>query len=570
MRFFNKIKSGLTSFFRKFLNLIKHGMPETETTPPAENLPAIPVAPMDCGLPSPEEEGAPASSDIPTDIPSDIPTDISSDTSSETTDESHGVTPADPPAEREVIIDEPVVKAEALQLPPVNVPKQIDEGEDADPLIYSSEGKDWGVIGVFDGMGGAGGRKYTHLERQEVHTGAYWASRYVKEIVEELLRTKPGDMEPEAYLDSTLHPAIREGLARSSRNFGEVSRTMSKMTKILPTTMALCLYQISEGNLKVTAYWAGDSRIYLFDGEKSVFITRDDVNVGDGDPFEPQLDLPMTNCIYHAREFAKDPDFFINKTSYDLPLDSRGPVMLLAATDGCFGYFANPLQFEKAVREAVNPGDINGFSSTLSHAIMDNGQQDDYSFAAVVISAPGLDNVGNLRNPLSDSLFSDYESWLRDSNAALRKKEEEKQALGDSISLARLRKAVDEARIELDVKEEERMGIRKEYDRAAAFCQRMKLPQLRLDDSPVWKALYGEIMALQDKIAQKKAQLSQLEARGRFPAADPEEAVARVGELDREIEDLDERKKTDNLNSWYRAYSRNTVQLFRTAEPVKL
>ena len=62
-----------------------------------------------------------------------------------------------------------------------NLGKIPDQGEDSDPILR--DGPDLGLVGVFDGMGGAGGTVYETPEGRR--TGAYLASRVARDVVEQ-------------------------------------------------------------------------------------------------------------------------------------------------------------------------------------------------------------------------------------------------------------------------------------------------------------------------------------------------------------------------------------------------
>ena len=82
--------------------------------------------------------------------------------------------------------------------------KVAGEGEDADPILRV--GPDLGLLGVFDGMGGAGGRVYDTPDGR--HTGAYIASRFARNVVERLMLEL---IKPEWNLDG---PATASELQR--------------------------------------------------------------------------------------------------------------------------------------------------------------------------------------------------------------------------------------------------------------------------------------------------------------------------------------------------------------------
>ena len=61
---------------------------------------------------------------------------------------------------------------------------------------------------MFDGLGGAGARKYKHADTGEEHTSAWWASRYVKEAVETLMSSRVKGESPITFLEANLKDSI--------------------------------------------------------------------------------------------------------------------------------------------------------------------------------------------------------------------------------------------------------------------------------------------------------------------------------------------------------------------------
>lgn len=294
-----------------------------------------------------------------------------------------------------------------------NVPKKVSYGEDADPYDCVDANKSWGVISVFDGMGGAGARKYIHDETQEEHTSAYWASRFVYSAVKELIEernTKHIGENPISFIETHLHQQIKDKLDTEIAHFPSASSTMSKMIRKLPTTMAMCAYEIKDGIVHTKTYWAGDSRIYMFDLEGMSFLTIDDADAPDNDPFSPvNMDLTMNNAISQERPFR------INKYEIDIPLDKEKPFVLMACSDGCFGYFKNPIEFERMVRsELLDAKNWDEWSDRMRDAIIRNGQSDDLSMVAVTlgVESTSFDNFKQrMQARLSNPIFKDYQSW---------------------------------------------------------------------------------------------------------------------------------------------------------------
>jgi hypothetical protein len=133
-----------------------------------------------------------------------------------------------------------------------NLAKVPGEGEDSDPIVR--DGRELGLVAVFDGMGGAGGTVYETPDGPR--TGAYLASRVVRDVVEERMLAL---LDPEWNLDG---PAVARDLRRSVKRAladtlaglnAPASGLRSRLLRALPTTMALMALQRRERKGR----WAG-------------------------------------------------------------------------------------------------------------------------------------------------------------------------------------------------------------------------------------------------------------------------------------------------------------------------
>ena len=261
-------------------------------------------------------------------------------------------------------------------------------GEDADPL--------WrvGLLGVFDGLGGAGGELIKVGDGTE-QTGAWMASREVRRLVRDAFdqnskRSAPraphdvdiyGDVVTRSDQEFDFTVEIREVIqhrldayAHRIREMGGGSRVKSKLIKMLPTTLAVCTYDLDKN--KYTAIWAGDSRVfYLRPQEGLLQVTTDDLRTNADAMQNLTEDSPMSNCV------SADSEFVLHERQSDLQPFS----VLLAATDGCFGYVQTPLHFEhlllSSMQEAADWQDwarrllacilqVTGDDATLSAAVI--------------------------------------------------------------------------------------------------------------------------------------------------------------------------------------------------------
>lgn len=228
----------------------------------------------------------------------------------------------------------------------IDIPKSVDNGEDAPPLVMdlnrSLEGSPETtsvLLGVFDGMGGAGSQKVTLADGTQ-KTNAYVASRATRRLVEQFFSTWniSGD-----DLEQALKICIQNGLKEKDKELQayaptQPSRFISTLHKKLPTTMSLAWFQnmADNGKIKLIALWAGDSRSYVLMPQKGLLqLTQDDNGVTDA--LEALRQAPKMNNTISASQ-----DFAIRRKDYELDK----PCMVFTASDGVFDYFPSPLLLE--------------------------------------------------------------------------------------------------------------------------------------------------------------------------------------------------------------------------------
>ena len=234
-------------------------------------------------------------------------------------------------------------------------------GEDAKPL-WVFYGPDNGLVGALDGLGGAGGELITLPDGIE-RTGAWVASRHTRAVVHEVYTTMieetrsqrssgaPADVYdydqvngmPASAIRSSfdftvkLREAIKADLSEvaARTHAGGSGLLRSKMIRTLPTTLALGWYDLNEH--KYSAIWAGDSRVYCLHPELGLQqATTDDLKTPADAMENLTADGLMSNCV------SASADFVLHERRLELPQRC----VLLAATDGCFGYVRTPLHFE--------------------------------------------------------------------------------------------------------------------------------------------------------------------------------------------------------------------------------
>jgi serine/threonine protein phosphatase PrpC len=222
-----------------------------------------------------------------------------------------------------------------------NLGKIPDQGEDSDPILR--DGPDLGLLGVFDGMGGAGGTVYETPEGRR--TGAYLASRIARDVVEQRMLDL---LEPDWHLNGkaaarNLQHAIQQALKQRLQELNPAPSSLrSRLIRALPTTMALVALQRTQPGGQTWAahvFWAGDSRAYVFESRGASQLSTDDLR----DPGDALANLRRDSVVSNA--LSADTEFHINYRRVEL----RSPFLVVCATDGCFGYVRTPMHFEYLV-----------------------------------------------------------------------------------------------------------------------------------------------------------------------------------------------------------------------------
>jgi hypothetical protein len=239
-----------------------------------------------------------------------------------------------------------------------NLAKVPGRGEDSDPIVR--DGRELGLVAVFDGMGGAGGTVYETPDGPR--TGAYLASRVARDVVEERMLAL---LDPEWNLDGPtaardLRHSVKRALADTLTELNApASGLRSRLLRALPTTMALMALQRREpreGHWAGHVFWSGDSRVYVFDPATGAHqLSRDDLR----DQGDALANLRQDSVVSNA--MSADVDFVVHHHQVEL----AAPFLAVAATDGCFGYLRTPIHFEHLVLASLRDSTEAGSWSRL-------------------------------------------------------------------------------------------------------------------------------------------------------------------------------------------------------------
>lgn len=192
-----------------------------------------------------------------------------------------------------------------------------------------------GILGAFDGCGGAGARTHAAYSGK---SEAYIASRLCAGAVyDSFRRAFPCELPPEQVAFDVLIPGALQALTACEPPADPSGfRITGSMVRTLPTTGAVALVQQGKGSeLLVSAIWAGDSRVFLLDGKGLAQLTVDDTSVPD--PMENLYEDGVLRNIFCSDRKVK---------VHCKTVRVKPPFAVLAATDGCFGYVSTPMEFE--------------------------------------------------------------------------------------------------------------------------------------------------------------------------------------------------------------------------------
>jgi serine/threonine protein phosphatase PrpC len=301
-----------------------------------------------------------------------------------------------------------------------NLGKIPDQGEDSDPILR--DGPDLGLLGVFDGMGGAGGTVYETPEGRR--TGAYLASRIARDVVEQRMLDL---LEPDWHLNGkaaarNLQHSVQQALKQRLQELNPAPSSLrSRLIRALPTTMALVALQRTQPGGPTWAghvFWAGDSRAYVFESRGASQLTTDDLR----DAGDALVNLRRDSVVSNA--LSADTEFHINYRRVEL----RAPFLVVCATDGCFGYVRTPMHFEYLVlSHLLEARNTEAWSSALQAQIA-AVTGDDAAMSTLGVGAD-IKEFQRLFAPRVGELASDFIEPLDELSDAVTRAEQELRAL---------------------------------------------------------------------------------------------------------------------------------------------
>lgn len=288
-----------------------------------------------------------------------------------------------------------------------------ENGEDS---YMFSVNEAYGIVGVFDGCGGLGSRKYAEFGNK---SGAYISSRVVSNTTLEWFgKFTEQEIEFSQNTVNGICDELKDGIVDELKSYEKNTRASGikgSMTKSFPTTLSVILFAVKNAELNSLYIWAGDSRGFILNASGLAQITRDDIETS-GDAFDNiSDDGVLTNVVSAGGEFVLRSNIINCKT--------KG--VLITATDGCFGYFSTPMEFEyMLVRTMVEAASIEEWQEKIREYIK-GYTADDYTLGIVVFGYKSFKKMKKEYSKRCKLLFEKYIKKLEGAG------EKEKKSLWD-------------------------------------------------------------------------------------------------------------------------------------------
>ncbi len=273
--------------------------------------------------------------------------------------------------------------------------KIVNNGEDS---YFFSLNNMAGIVGVFDGCGGSGAKKYPKFRGK---TGAYMASRVVagaaKDWFHDFCKAGCKDDAPGASIKGK----IKEYLSICNQVGGGTSALKGMISKDFPTTAAIIVSYLTKSGIKTLCLWAGDSRCYQLSEDGLVQLTEDDL--GGIDAMENlTTDGVLTNVITTSKDF----------TIHEKEVVFDKPCILFSATDGCFGYLSTPMEFEYFLIDTLlHAKNVKSWESSLK-SILQEIAGDDFSLCGLSIGYGSFQKLQNAYTRRANYLSENYISGI--------------------------------------------------------------------------------------------------------------------------------------------------------------
>lgn len=269
--------------------------------------------------------------------------------------------------------------------------KRRDRKDDNEDSFAFSLNEERCLLAVFDGCGGSGAARYPAMKGK---TGAFLASRTVSAAWLDWFEKLPHSAEPDVQ---ALQEQVLSWLERCEKSAGDREDTEISRKSRLPTTAASALCSLGRSGVEVLLLWAGDSRVYLLDGEGLAQLTEDDV--GGLDAME---NLTANARLTNAIRLGKDVKIHTAR------LAMGRPGLIFAASDGCFGYYSTPMEFEHLLLSTLLRSPNGESWEQELRKELGKVSKDDYTLCGAAFGFGSFDAIKRQLARRSDTLYRTY------------------------------------------------------------------------------------------------------------------------------------------------------------------
>ena len=263
-------------------------------------------------------------------------------------------------------------------------------GEDS--YLYSfNENK--ALVGVFDGCGGIGSRRYEILNGK---TGAYIASRIVGECVAEWFE-EYSEEEYSSDKSYQIFNVITNAL-KGIKSKTPSSKIKGAMTKDFPTTLSMTIVEYCQNEMIADFIWAGDSRGYVLSDMGLAQVTKDDIDDSVDALDNISNDGVLTNVV------SADGNYILHSKQIKI----KDKIIIFNATDGCFGYLKTAMEFEYLILQTLLSSDniIEWRDKLKSHIRQYTG--DDHTISLVAIGFKDFNEMQDYYLKRAETLYEHY------------------------------------------------------------------------------------------------------------------------------------------------------------------
>ena len=260
-----------------------------------------------------------------------------------------------------------------------------EKGEDS--FAYNFENGSLHFQAVYDGCGGSGSWQY---EEYKNATGAFIAAQSMARASLDWFGSLSPDMlKDTGEIAESFHNAAKSVLKELKAQCKPMLISGS-LVKSFPCTASASIMKQDGNKLSQTILNVGDSRVYCLTPQRGIVQLTVDDSQDNPDPLESLRESAPLSDMLNA-----DTDFIVKVGQITLDY----PCAIITATDGVFGYFRSPMDFEYYFLDALmKSGSFDQFEKNLKETIIQSTGDD----STCIVSFYGWGSFENVKRLLAE------------------------------------------------------------------------------------------------------------------------------------------------------------------------